>query len=38
MYEAIEHWREYQKQKQEALKELDALIDKLIITNGVTNI
>ena len=38
MYEVIEHWREYQKQKQEALKELDALINKLITTNGVTNI
>lgn len=37
MYEALEHWREYQKQKQ-ALKELDALINKLIINNGVTNI
>ena len=37
MYEAIEHWKQY-KQEKEALKELDALINKLIKTNGVTNI
>ena len=36
MYEALEHWKEYQKQKQ-ALAELDQLIKSLIAKNGTTN-
>ena len=34
MYEAIEHWKQYQEEK--ALAELDSLIKSLIIKNGVT--
>ena len=36
MYEALEHWKEYQKKK-ETLKELDKFINKLIVKNGITN-
>ena len=36
MYEALEHWKEYQKKKQ-ALKELDKFITKLVVKNGTTN-
>ena len=35
MYEAKEHWNEYQKKKR-ALKELDKLINKLVTKNGTT--
>ena len=35
MYEALEHWKEYQKKKKN-LKKLDELIDKLVTENGVT--
>ena len=35
MYEALEHWKKYQKQKQ-ALAELDKLINKLVTKNGTT--
>jgi len=35
MYEALEHWKEYQKKKK-ALQELDKLINKLAIKNGTT--
>ena len=35
MYEALEHWNEYQKKKR-ALKELDKLINKLVTKNGTT--
>ncbi len=33
MYEAIEHWKQYQQEKH-ALAELDALIKSLIAKNG----
>ncbi len=35
MYEALEHWKEYQKKKRE-LEKLDKFINQLAITNGVT--
>ena len=35
MYEALEHWKEYQKKKK-ALAELDKLINKLVTKNGTT--
>ena len=35
MYEALEHWNEYQKQKKE-LEKLDKLINKLVTKNGTT--
>ena len=35
MYEALEHWNEYQK-KIKAQQEMDELITKLIATNGTT--
>tara|TARA_R110002020_G_scaffold359540_2_gene572271 strand:+ start:55 stop:168 length:114 start_codon:yes stop_codon:yes gene_type:complete len=35
MYEAIEHWNEYQKNKR-AQQEMDKLINKLVAKNGVT--
>ena len=34
MYEALEHWKEYQKQK--AKQDLDELINKLVAKNGTT--
>jgi hypothetical protein len=34
MYEAIEHWKQYQEEK--ALAELDQLIKSLIASNGTT--
>jgi hypothetical protein len=37
MYEAIEHWREYQKKKK-AKEEMDKFLHKLIIKNGVTKL
>jgi len=37
MYEAIEHWKQYQKKKAKAKAEMDKLINKLIAQNGVTN-
>ena len=36
MYEALEHWKEYQKKK-EILKEFDKWMEKLIKKNGTTN-
>ena len=35
MYEAKEHWNEYQKKKQ-TQQELDKLINKLVKKNGTT--
>ena len=35
MYEALEHWIEYQKKKK-AQQEIDKLINKLIAKNGTT--
>ena len=35
MYEALEHWKEYQKKKRE-LAKLDKLINKLVTKNGIT--
>ena len=35
MYEALEHWKEYQKKKRE-LEKPDKLIKKLITKNGST--
>ena len=35
MYEAIAHWKAYQKQKL-AKQEMDKFINKLITKNGVT--
>ena len=35
MYEVLEHWNEYQKQKRK-LEKLDKLINKLVIKNGIT--
>ena len=37
MYEALEHYKVY-KQKQKVKQELDKLIHKLILKNGVTHI
>ena len=37
MYETLEHYKVY-KQKQKVKQELDKLIHKLILKNGVTNI
>ena len=38
MYEVLEHWKQYQKEKRKqiSLKELDKFIDKLVTKNGVT--
>jgi hypothetical protein len=35
MYEALEHWKEYQKKKK-TLKEMDKFIKQLIKKNGKT--
>ncbi len=35
MYEALEHWKEYQKKKK-APQKVDKLINKLIAKNGTT--
>ena len=35
MYEALEHWKEYQRKKRE-LEKLDKLINKLVTENGIT--
>ena len=35
MYEALEHWNEYQKKKR-AQKEMDKFINKLATKNGTT--
>ena len=37
MYEAIEHWKEYQKKKK-AREEIDKFLYNLIIKNGVTKL
>jgi len=36
MYEALEHWKEYQRKKRE-LEKLDKFIKKLATKNGTTN-
>ena len=36
MYEALEHWKEYQKKKK-AQQEMDKFLAKLIAKNGKTN-
>ena len=38
MYEALEHWNEYQleKQKEKELQEFDKFLNELIKKNGVT--
>ena len=36
MYEAIEHWNEYQK-KIKAQQEMDKFLNKLVAKNGTTN-
>ena len=38
MYETLEHWKEYQKKKriQKLQQELDKMLKKLSIKNGVT--
>jgi cytochrome c553 len=50
MYETLEHWKEYQKQKkieklenelkqmlkENSIKEMDKLLNKLSVKNGVT--
>ena len=38
MYETLEHWKEYQKKKriQKFQQELDEMLKKLSIKNGVT--
>ena len=39
MYEAIEHWNKYQKEKREKeklIKEIDKLLNKLAKKNGTT--
>ena len=41
MYEALEHWKEYQKKKRvkaKAIKEMDKFLNDLINNNGVTKI
>jgi len=35
MYEALEHWNEYQKKKR-AQQEMDKFINKLVKKNGTT--
>ena len=39
MYEVLEHWKQYQKEKrkQKALKEMDKFLAKLVKKNGKTN-
>tara|TARA_R100001463_G_scaffold20692_1_gene50173 strand:- start:1138 stop:1251 length:114 start_codon:yes stop_codon:yes gene_type:complete len=35
MYEALEHWKQYQEKKKD-LEKLDKLINKLVDKNGTT--
>ena len=36
MYETLEHWNQYKKEK-EAKEEMDKFLNKLRVKNGVTN-
>ena len=38
MYEVLEHWKQYKKEKErkESLKEMDKFLNELVTKNGVT--